>query len=129
MTDDATMSVSASEPRRPAITGASRVADIIVSVVLMLAGAAIVGTLAFFAPFNVMLSDTCGTDDCNLELFGAALYAGWFLPPMVYLAALVWAVVRMTQRRWSWWIPLAGLVVALIVWQVASNVMVSSVGG
>lgn len=106
-----------------------RVVDIIVTVILMLAGLGVVGIWVVLAPYSIMATDTCGPDDCDLRTFGVALDIAWFVPPVIYLAASVWAVIRMTRHRLSWWVPVVGSAAAYAVWYFAYEVMLSTVAG
>ncbi|HWS50190.1 MAG TPA: DUF6264 family protein [Microbacterium sp.] len=107
-----------------------RVVDIVVSTILMVLGGIVIAGVAFFSLFLSMMSDGCGADGaCNYDLLGAAFYAALLVPPLVYLGAVVWGVVRMVQRRLSWWVPIVGLVAAFAVWGVAVWLMSVSVGG
>lgn len=107
-----------------------RVADVIVSAILMVLGGVVIAGVAFFSLFLSMMSDGCGAPgSCNFDLLGGAFYAALLLPPFIYLGAIVWGVVRMVQRRLSWWVPVVGLAAALAVWGVAVWLMSVSVGG
>jgi uncharacterized BrkB/YihY/UPF0761 family membrane protein len=110
-------------PKPPVRTG-----DVIASVILIVVGAIVIGFVAFISLFLAMMSDGCGSGTCNYDLMGAAYYAALLLPPFVFLGAVIWAIVRMVQRRLAWWLPIVGVIAALVVWGVAYWLMAVSVG-
>jgi uncharacterized BrkB/YihY/UPF0761 family membrane protein len=114
----------------PGITRQSRpasVGDIVVSVVLMIAGGMGFIMLAVLSLLLGMVSDGCGSEsDCNFDLMGVGFVIALVGPPVSYLTSLVWTIVRLKQRRRGWWVPLVGAFMALAVWGVGYAMLVTS---
>lgn len=114
-------------PSRPPASGA-RIADVTVSVIIMLVGVVGFAMLAFASVFLVMMSDGCFDDRCNTGLMGM----GWFIallgPPLVFIAAIVWTLIRIARRKTAWWVPVSGAVAAAVVWGIGAAVMQASLG-
>ena len=94
------------------------VAATIVSVALGIAGAGL-----------SLLSDACSTLDCNDSLLAVSVLAAILAPLLVVLASVTAGIVRVRRRRVSFWLPLAGLALAVGVWLGASALAASSVPG
>ncbi|HAM27368.1 MAG TPA: hypothetical protein DCP11_11900 [Microbacteriaceae bacterium] len=117
--------ITATATKRPII-----VWDLVTSIILILLGLAIDGIVSLSSLFLVLASDSCGSGrECNL----AQLTTGWLIamiaPSVVMLIAIILAIVRMVLRRVSWWVPLAGIVVELLVWWGAVSLVFASVHG
>lgn len=94
-----------------------RTADVVVTIIellLLFAGGLL---LSFAGLFLVFASDSCGsgTTECSTDLIalGVAVAAGGPWVPILGLGG--WAVVRMVRRRSAWWVPLAAVPVACLV--------------
>jgi uncharacterized BrkB/YihY/UPF0761 family membrane protein len=114
-------------PPRPPASGA-RIADVTVSVILLLAGFVGFAMLAFVSVFLVMVSDGCYDDRCNTDLLSVGWIIAMFAPPLVFIAAIVWTLVRIARRKTSWWVPVLGAVVAAVAWGVGAGIMQASLG-
>jgi hypothetical protein len=65
------------------------------------------GALVAFA------SDSCGaTSTCNTDMVGTAFVIGTFGPAALAVIVLIFTIVWMVRRHISFWIPLAGAVLA-----------------
>lgn len=127
---DSSSSVAPGDPLpapRPAGSGA-RVADVTVSVILMFAGILGFATLAFMSLFLIMMSDGCVDDRCNTSLMSAGWLIALGVPPVVFVAAMVWGIVRLVRRKISWWVPAAGAVLGVSIWFVGVGIMNASLG-
>ena len=109
--------------RRPPI-----VWDIVVSVILLLIGAAVSVVITFASLFLVMQSDSCGAVACNLDQFSIGWIVTMVAPTAILLATAVVAIVRMVKRRLAWWFVLIGIAVLLAVWGVGVWLVFSAVG-
>ncbi|GLK17154.1 DUF6264 family protein [Herbiconiux flava] len=64
--------------------------------------------------------------DCDFSLMGVGYFIALLAPPLVYLAAIVWTIVRLTRRRRSWWVPVVGALAALAVWALGYGLLMAS---
>ena len=103
--------------------------DVGVSIIVMLLGSGLAVFLGMSALLLVMNADACLSSACD----AVQLNAGWLVasiaPALVMLVAIVLAVVRMVRRRVSFWIPLAGIAVAVVAWFVGVLLVFESVPG
>lgn len=105
----------------------SRVGDVVATVVLLVLGGIGIAILAFVSLFLAMASDGCGSEsNCDFSLMGVGYFIALLGPPLVYLAAAVWALVRLGQRRRSWWVPLLGAAAALAAWGIGLGLLTAS---
>ncbi|RUQ98250.1 DUF6264 family protein [Labedella endophytica] len=102
-------------PARPRASGA-RIADVTASILLVIAGVFVFGLLAFMSVFLVMASDGCYDDRCNTDLMSVGWLIAMLVPPAVFVAAIVWTLIRIARRKLAWWVPLAGAAVAGSAW-------------
>ncbi|MDF2916362.1 MAG: hypothetical protein K0S70_579 [Microbacterium sp.] len=109
-----------SDPRP--LTPGGRAADVTASVILILAGIVGFGFLGFMSMFLGMASDGC-FGQCNSGLISLGWMIALFGTPAVFLASIVWTMVRLSGRRVAWWVPLAGAMAALMVWFVGVEVL------
>lgn len=104
-------------PNPPAVrppTPGSRVADVVVSVCLMVFGMLGFAGLAVIPLFMVAFSDSCSADRCDYDLMSAGALVGSIAPPVVFLAAIVWGLIRIGRRKTAWWSVVAGGVAAAV---------------
>ncbi|GAA3027715.1 hypothetical protein GCM10010462_13130 [Microbacterium dextranolyticum] len=97
--------------------------DVVASVILMVAGVIGFGLLAFMSLFLVMMSDACYNDRCNTGVMSV----GWLIamagPPLVFVAAIVWTIIRLARRKAAWWLTLAGAAVGIVLWFIGVGLM------
>lgn len=99
------------------------------SIVLMVLGLIGFAMLAFASVFLVMVSDGCGSDGaCDFDLMTAGFFVALLGPPIVYLASVVWTIVRLVRRRLAWWLPVVGALLALGVWAIGLAMLQASLG-
>jgi len=103
-------------------TGA-RTADVTVSVILLVAGVIGFGMLAFLSLFFAMMSDGCYGDRCDTGLMSIGWLIALVAPPVVFLAAAGWTIVRLVRRKTAWWLPIVGAVVAVAIWVAGVGLM------
>ena len=109
-------------------TSGGRIADVTVSVILLVAGTVGFAFLAFMSMFLVMMSDGCFADSCNTGLMTVGWLIALVAPPAVFLAAIVWTLIRIGRRRTAWWVPVAGGAVAVAVWAIGGGLMQAGLG-
>ena len=111
-----TSSLAAGGPGAPP-PAKDRTADVVITIIellLLFAGGLL---LSFAGLFLVFASDSCGsgTTECSTDLIalGVAVAAGGPWVPILGMGG--WAVVRMVRGRSAWWVPLATVPVACLV--------------
>jgi len=107
---------------------ATRIADVTVSVILMVAGFLGFAVLAFMSLFLVMMSDGCFGDRCNTGLMSVGWLIALGVPPVVFLAAAVWTIIRLVRRKFSWWVAAVGAASGVAIWFVGVGIMNASLG-
>jgi uncharacterized BrkB/YihY/UPF0761 family membrane protein len=111
-------------PARPRNVG-----DIVASVILMVAGGIGFMMLAVLSLLLGMVSDGCGPEtQCDFDLMGVGYVIVLVGPPVIYLAAVIWTIVRLKRGRRGWWAPIVGALAALAVWGVGYTMLVMSIG-
>lgn len=104
------------EARHP-LAGGRRVADVVASVVLLVAlvlEALVAGWAIVFLSL-AFGSCTAPGNSCNATLGGAVVYVGPVLVGLVALIVVAWAVFRMVRRRMAWPVPLVGITAIVVV--------------
>lgn len=97
-------------PQRP-----SRTADVIVTSILLVLYWAGFAFVAFFSLFGIMITDSCGYNDCNYGNMNLAYILLDGVGGLVLLAASVVAIVLMARRRIAFGVPLAGIAVQCLL--------------
>ncbi|RWZ52472.1 hypothetical protein ELQ90_00470 [Labedella phragmitis] len=115
-------------PRRSAPWSTGRKVDVTASIVLMVLGVIGFVFLAFISLFFAMISDGCMSGTCDYSLMTVGYLLALAGPPVVFVAAIVWTIARLTRGKRAWWVPLVGAVAALAVWGVAIALMQASLG-
>jgi len=106
-----------------------RVGDVVASIILLVLGAIAFAVLAFASLFLAMMSDGCGSGtNCNYGVMTAGYFVALLVPPVVFVAAAIWTIIRLVRRRLAWWVPLVGAAVALAAWGVGLAMMQASLG-
>ncbi|NUU06087.1 hypothetical protein HNO83_06950 [Leifsonia sp. C5G2] len=112
-------------PRRPV-----EVWDLVTTIVLLVIGGAITIGLTFFAFFLVFASDPCGASTvCDTGRMSAGFFVALLGPGAVAVATTIVAVVLLVRRRIAFWVPLAGIVLAVGVWIGGAALVISGVPG
>lgn len=111
--------------RRPVI-----VWDLVTSIILLVIAIVIAAILTFAAFFLAFASDPCGASTvCDTERMGAGFFIALFGPAVVTLIAVVATVVLLIVRRISFWVPIAGILLAVGVWVGGAALVISGVPG
>lgn len=107
----------------------TNVGDVVASVILLIVGGFGFALLAVLSALLAMVSDGCGpVSACNFDLMGVGYVIALVGPPLVYLAAAVWTIIRLTRRQRSWWTPIVGTAAGGAVWGVGYVMLVASIG-
>lgn len=94
----------------------------------MVLGAIGFAFLSFISLFFAMISDGCMSGTCDYSLMTVGYLLSLAGPPVVFVAAIIWTIVRLTRRKRAWWVPLVGAAAALAVWGIAIALMQASLG-
>jgi len=94
----------------------------------MVGGVLVFGTLAFLPVFISAFADSCSAESCDGELMRAGSLVGLIAPPSLFLAAVVWGLVRITRRKTAWWIVVAGGVAAAIASAIGFALLYAGIG-
>jgi hypothetical protein len=96
---------------------------------LLLLNLAVGLVLGYLAVILVVAYDSCVLQVCSYEGFTF----GWLLallgPPVVLLVAALVSILRMVRKRRTWWISVAGLMVATALWLIGTQLVFSAVPG
>lgn len=92
----------------------TRAADVTVSVILMVGGLVVFGALAILPLFITAFADSCTAERCDAGLMQNGALVGVIATPTVFLAASIWALVRIARRKTAWWVVVAGAVAAAV---------------
>jgi uncharacterized BrkB/YihY/UPF0761 family membrane protein len=106
-----------------------RVWDIVLSVILMVAGAVAVVMMLFPTIFLPMAVAGCAADSCNDAQMSVGLTLAFVSPFIVMLAATIVAIVLIVRRMLAFWVVLAGIVLAVAAWVFSIYLFFSAVPG
>lgn len=112
---------------KPARSGA-QIADLIVSISLIIVGVVGFAFLGFLTLFLSMMSDGCYANQCNTGLMSVGWLIALAVPPAVFVGAVIWTIIRIARRRTAWWVTLAGAFVAILVWAAGAGLMQAGLG-
>jgi hypothetical protein len=103
---------------------------VITTTVLLVVGLVAAALLTFFAFFLVFASDPCGASTvCDTGRMGAGFLVALLAPGAVTIVAIVVAIVLLVRRRIAFWVPLAGILLAIGGWIGGAALVVSGVPG
>lgn len=87
--------------------------DFILTVVLLVVYLGWSLLCSFAGALLAMSGDSCeASSTCNYDLIGAALMLGVFGPAVLAIIVLVFAIVWLVRKHISFWIPIAGSILA-----------------
>ncbi|CAM3134486.1 Vitamin K epoxide reductase family protein [Tsukamurella hominis] len=95
-------------PAPPTHWPAWRIVDLVATIALFVVYAVGVLGLLYFSIFWVMATDSCGANDCDYDKLGTAYVLNDIGGVVVYVVALVVAVILVVRRRPAFWLPLVG---------------------
>jgi hypothetical protein len=111
--------------RRPVI-----VWDLVTSIILLVVSVVVAAALTFAAVFLVFASDPCGgATACDTGRMGVGFFIALLGPGAVTLVAIIVAIVLLVRRRVTFWVPLAGILLAVGVWVGGAALVLSGVPG
>ncbi|MEZ2373046.1 DUF6264 family protein [Arthrobacter sp. RCC_34] len=112
---------------KPARSGA-QTADLIVSISLIIVGVVGFAYLGFLTLFLSMMSDGCYADRCNTGLMSAGWLIALALPPVIFVGAVIWTIIRLVRRQSAWWVTLAGAFLSILIWAAGAGLMQAGLG-
>lgn len=111
--------------RRPVV-----VWDLVTSIILLVFAVVVAAILTFAAFFLAFASDPCGASTvCDTDRMGIGFVIALFGPGVVTLIMVVVTVVLLIVRRISFWVPIAGILLAVGVWVGGAALVISGVPG
>jgi uncharacterized BrkB/YihY/UPF0761 family membrane protein len=113
----------------PAQKPAVKVWDVILTIGLILLGGIIVGILVVFGALLGFASDSCNEISCSFTQIGIGIIVAVFAPVVIFLIATVISIVALVRRKRAFWIPLVGIVVAILGWVVGFLLVSTAVDG
>lgn len=105
-----------------------QVADLIVSIILIIIGVVGFAFLGFLTLFLSMMSDGCYANQCNTGLMSVGWLIALAVPPAVFIGAIIWTIIRLARRKTAWWITLTGAFLAVLVWAAGAGLMQAGLG-
>ena len=103
--------------------------DVVLTIVLMVAGAVAVVLMLVPTIFLPMATAGCGEATCNDAQMSVGLTLAFVSPFIVMLAASIVAVVFLVRRTLAFWVVLAGIVLAALAWFFSIYLFFSAVPG
>ncbi len=111
-------------PTPPAPSGRAATADLVVTVVLIVAGPLACIAASGWGLFSVMATDNCGAEcGSSVEL---AILLMIVSPWVLWLVFGVWAVVRLFRKRPAVWVVVAGVAVGGATFVAANVVLIAA---
>jgi len=89
--------------------------DIVLTIVLLIAGAVIAILLGVTAAIALGFATPESCFDCNNTQIFFGQILGMFGPPVLYFVFIILTIVQLVRRRRSFWIPIVGVFVAVLV--------------
>ncbi|TDP98683.1 hypothetical protein AXZ95_2585 [Leifsonia sp. 115AMFTsu3.1] len=104
--------------------------DLVTSIILLVFAVVVAAILTFAAFFLAFASDPCGASTvCDTDRMGVGFVIALFGPGVVTLITVVVTVVLLIVRRISFWVPIAGILLAVGVWVGGAALVISGVPG
>lgn len=102
--------------------------DIVLSVVLLVVGAAAAGLASVLALFLAFASDSCGPTTCDYDQMNLGFWVALVAPWGVWLLGLVATIVLLLRRRLGFWVPLVGIALGALAWVAGAWLVGSAIG-
>ncbi len=112
---------------RPA-RSSGQIADLVVSISLIIVGVVGFAFLGFLTLFLSMMSDGCYANQCNTGLMSVGWLIALAVPPAVFVGAVIWTIIRLARRRTAWWVTLAGAFLSIMIWAGGAGLMQAGLG-
>lgn len=102
--------------------------DIVLSVVLLVVGAAAAGLASVLALFLAFASDSCGSGTCDYDQMNVGFWVALVAPWGVWLLGVVATIMLLVRRRLGFWVPLVGIALGAVAWVVGAWLVGSAIG-
>lgn len=107
---------------------ARRTWDLVIGIAGSVVLLAVAVVLGFAGAFLTMASDRCGSSVvCAPGQLGAGVLIAILGPALIALLAVAGYVVQVVRARISFWIPLAGLLGAVLIWAAGAALVFAAV--
>ncbi len=104
--------------RRPARTW-----DVVLTIVFLVLSPLAALAASYAGLFLAFAADACGSQNCNTDLMNLGLWSAVIAPWVVFLIAVVVAIVLLVTRRLAFWVPLAGMALMTALWFVSAAIV------
>lgn len=112
---------------QPARSG-GQIADLAVSIILIIIGVVGFAFLGFLTLFLSMMSDGCYANQCNTGLMSVGWLIALAVPPALFVGTIIWTIIRLVRRKTAWWVTLGGAFLAILVWAAGAGLMQAGLG-
>ena len=124
MTDQARRNSIDGQPTKTQTAGSSTLGSVLVTSALLLLSVALAWVLGIMGIFLAVTN--CSAADCSGLTIGSGIAT--FGPAAVVLISIVISIVRLVQRRRAFWVPIIGMVVAVLMTVLGGAVAFVSIG-
>lgn len=101
----------------------SRTWDIVLTIVFLVLSPLAALAASYAGLFLAFAADACGSQNCNTDLMNLGLWSAVIAPWVVFLIAVVVAIVLLVTRRLAFWVPLAGMALMTALWFVSAAIV------
>ena len=118
----------------PALTTAAPVRtvkawDIVLTIALILIGSGLVAVLVILGALLGVAGDRCSEFSCSFTQIGLGILVAIAAPVVLFLIAIVVSIVMLVKKRRAFWVPLVGIVLAVIGWVIGFLMVSTAVDG
>src|SRR4051794_36479185 len=88
--------------------------DVVLTIALILLGSGLVVVLVILGALLGIAGDGCNEFACSFTQIGLGILVAIAAPVVLFLIAIVVSIVFLVKRRRAFWVPLAGIVLAVL---------------
>ncbi|WP_153004266.1 DUF6264 family protein [Microbacterium testaceum] len=101
----------------------ARTWDVVLTIVFLVLSPLATLAASYAGLFLAFAADACGSQNCNTDLMNLGLWSAVIAPWVVFLIAVVVAIVLLVKRRLAFWVPLAGMALMTALWFVSAAIV------
>jgi len=101
----------------------ARTWDVVLTIVFLVLSPLAALAASYAGLFLAFAADACGSQNCNTDLMNLGLWSAVIAPWVVFLIAVVVAIVLLVTRRLAFWVPLAGMALMTALWFVSAAIV------